>query len=96
MPSGTAVAEYEGVVLPVENAARSLNPLTEPASRKYEVGTQPAAGAVHVTETFEPVAVATRLEGAAGAPAHGAAPTETVISEDGPLAPAPLTDRTRT
>jgi hypothetical protein len=73
-----------------------MSTFAEPASRKYEVGAQPVAGASHVSVTLVPLTAPARLVGTPGTPVQGVAPTVSEISLDVPLVPPALADRTRT
>ena len=81
--------------LPVENAARLLEPEPDPASIVKASGAQPPLGACHDSVTEEPATAAVKAVGGLGALAQ---PPEivTVIPLDGALVPLGLRARTRT
>jgi hypothetical protein len=90
-----AVATKDVAVLPVSLTTRLASPDAEPASITYDVvPLEPP----HPSVTVVPLAEITRLVGALGGPAHGAAPppTTTTISFEGTLTPLAFFARTRT
>ena len=71
VPGATPVAVSAGIDDPVSALARLLSPVAEPASRTYEVGGSPPAGAVHVKTTVVPETAVARAVGATGATIGG-------------------------
>src|SRR5437870_156360 len=96
MPRGTLAVANVVAALPIENAARSLEPDAEPASRTYAVARQLPLSACQLNVTAPPLTDETSPLGGAGAPVQvPPAPTVRTISFDGALVPAAVRARTR-
>ena len=92
MPLATPVAVS---VVPFTGALAILfDPELDPACSRYDSGAQPAAGAVHVKTTVDPLVTACRLVGGLGAEPQ--VPTVNAISVDGALTTPVAALRTRT